>query len=140
MRAATKAQDATRRDTLRLILAALHNVEVEKRSSDLPESDVVSVLQKQAKMRRETIEALANAGRPEIVARERAELALIESYLPAQLSREQIAERARAAIAETGATSPREQGKVMQKLMGELRGQADGKLVAEVVADLLKGA
>ncbi len=136
-----KAQDATRRDTIRLILSALHNVEVEKRSSALPDSDVVTALQRQAKMRRETIEALANAGRPEIVARERAELGVIESYLPTQLSREQIAERARAAIAATGATSQRDQGKVMQKLMPELRGQADGKIVAEVVVELLaKGA
>lgn len=91
-------------------------------------------------MRRETMEALAGAGRPEIVARERAELALIESYLPAQLDRPAITERARAAISATGASSPRDQGKVMQKLMPELRGQADGKLVAEVVVELLKGS
>ena len=97
------------------------------------------MLQKQAKMRREAMESMAS--RPEIVARERAELAVIESYLPRQLDRAAIAERARAAIAETGATSQRDQGKVMQKLMGELRGQADGKVVAEVVGELLgKGA
>jgi hypothetical protein len=139
LRTATKAQDATRRDTLRLALAALHDVEVEKRSPTLPDSDAIAVLQRQAKMRRETIESLAKADRPEIIARERAELAIIESYLPSQLDRGTILERARAAIAATGATSPREQGKVMQKLMPELRGQADGKVVAEVVAELLKG-
>ena len=86
-------------------------------------------------MRHEAIESMAS--RPDIVARERSELAVIEAYLPTQLSRDAIAERARAAIAAVGATSSREQGKVMQKLMPELKGQADGKLVAEVVGELL---
>lgn len=130
-----KAQDATRRDTLRLILAALHNVEVEQRSASLPDAEIDAVLRKQARMRREAIEAMAS--RPEIVARETAELGVIESYLPKQLDRAAISERARAAIAATGAASPKEQGRVMQKLMPELRGQADGKLVAEVVGELL---
>ena len=141
LRAATKAQDAARRDTIRLILSAVHDVEVEKRSATLADADVVSVLQKQAKMRRETIDSLATANRPEIVERERGELRIIVSYLPSQLDRGTIAERARAAIAATGATSPRDQGRVMQQLMPELRGQADGKVVAEVVSELLsKGA
>ncbi|HYY55101.1 MAG TPA: GatB/YqeY domain-containing protein [Candidatus Dormibacteraeota bacterium] len=135
LRAATKAQDATRRDTLRLILAGVHNVEVEKQSAALGDADVVAVLRRQAKMRHEAIESMAS--RPDIVARERSELAVIEAYLPTQLSRDAIAERARAAIAAVGATSSREQGKVMQKLMPELKGQADGKLVAEVVGELL---
>ncbi len=112
-------------------------MEVEKRASALPDADAIGVLQKQGKMRREAIEALANAGRPEIVAREKAELAVIESYLPQQLDRAAIADRARAAIAATGASAQLDQGKVMQKLMPELRGQADGKVVAEVVAELL---
>lgn len=89
-------------------------------------------------MRREAMEALVS--RPELVAKEHAELGVIESYLPQQLSREVIEERARAAIAAVGATSPREQGKVMQKLMPDLRGQADGKLVAAVVSELLSKA
>ena len=110
-------------------------IEVEKRSDAVPETDVVTVLRRQAKMRREAIDALAS--RPEIVARERAELAVIEAYLPQQLSRDDVEAKARAAIAAVGATSPREQGKVMQKLMPELRGQADGKLVASVVGELL---
>ena len=113
-------------------------VEVEKRSDTVSETDAVAVLQRQAKMRREAMDALAS--RPELVARERAELAVIEAYLPKQLSREDIETRARAAIADVGATSPREQGKVMQKLMPELKGQADGKLVAAVVGELLAKA
>lgn len=88
-------------------------------------------------MRREAIEAYEKAGRPELVAQEQEELRVVESYLPRQLDRAAIAELARQAIAETGASSAKEQGKVMQKLMPQLRGQADGKLVAEVVAELL---
>ncbi len=110
---------------------------MERRGATVDDAAIVGVLQRQAKMRRESIEAFEKAGRPELVARETAELAVIESYLPRQLDREQIVERARAAIAETGATTPPDQGKVMQKLMAELRGQADGKVVAEVVASLL---
>lgn len=88
-------------------------------------------------MRREAIEAYEKARRPELVAQEQEELRVIESYLPRQLDRAAIAELVRKAIAETGASSAKEQGKVMQKLMPQLRGQADGKLVAEVVAELL---
>ncbi len=140
MRAATKAQDATRRDTLRMVLAALHNAEVEKRVADLDDPDVVSVLQRQAKMRREAIEAYEKGARADLASQEQRELSVIESYLPSQLDRAAIAERARAVIAEVGATSQRDQGRVMQKLMPQLRGQADGKVVAEVVSELLKGA
>jgi len=161
LRTAMKAQDATRRDTLRLILTGVQNAEIEKRTSALVEThtigddglpakgfelptsadvsitdaDVEAVLRKQAKMRRDAMETMSS--RPEIVARERSELAVIESYLPQRLSRDAIAERARAAIAAVGATSRADQGKVMQKLMPELPGQADGKVVAEVVGELL---
>ena len=130
-----KAQDATRRDTLRLILAGVHNVEVDTQATALADADVITVLRKQARMRHEAMESMAS--RPEIVARERSELTVIEGYLPQQLSRETITERARAAITAVGATTRADQGKVMQKLMPELKGQADGKLVSEVVGELL---
>ncbi len=89
-------------------------------------------------MRRESIEAFGKGGRPDLVAKEQAELAVLTAYLPAQLDRDAIRERARTAITETGASGPQDQGKVMQKLMAALRGQADGKLVAEVVGELLR--
>lgn len=98
------------------------------------------MLTKQAKMRRESIEAFAKGGRDDLVSKEKAELTIIEAYLPQQLSRDEIAGLARAAIAETGASSPADQGKVMQKLMPQVRGRADGKTVAELVTSLLKGA
>jgi uncharacterized protein YqeY len=134
-----KAQDAPRRDTLRFALAAIHNEEVAKRR-DLTDDEVVQVLGKQAKMRRESIEAFGKGGRTELVAKETAELAVIESYLPEQMGRDEIAALARRAIADTGASVPADQGKVMQKLMPQVRGRAEGKVVAEVVTGLLRQA
>jgi hypothetical protein len=139
MRASAKARDAIKRDTLRFALAAIHNEEVAKRR-DLTDEELTSVLGKQAKMRRESIEAFAKGGRDELVAKEEAELRVLAGYLPEQLGRDEIAALARAAIAETGATSPADQGKVMQKVMPQVRGRAEGKLVAEVVGSLLKGS
>ena|SRR5689334_12077281 len=138
MRAAMRAQDAIRRDTLRFALAAIHNEEVAKRR-DLSDEELSGVLAKQAKMRRESIEAFAKGGRDELVAKETSELAIIEGYLPQQMTRDEIASLARAAIAEAGASSPGDQGKVMQKLMPQVKGRAEGKAVAEVVSGLLKG-
>ncbi len=138
MRTAAKAQDALRRDTLRFCLAAIHNEEVAKRR-DLTDDELAGVLAKQAKMRRESIEAFAKGGRDELVAKEKAELTLIEGYLPQQLGREEIASLAREAIAEAGASGPADQGKVMQKVMPRVKGRAEGKAVAEVVGALLKG-
>ena len=138
MRAAAKAQDAVRRDTLRFALAAIHNEEVAKRRQ-LSDDELLGVLGKQAKMRRESIEAFTKGGRDDLVAKETSELKIIEGYLPQQMGREEIASLARAAIAETAATGPGDQGKVMQKLMPQVKGRAEGKAVAEVVASLLKG-
>ena len=138
MRASAKAQDALKRDTLRFALAAIHNEEVAKRR-DLSDEELIGVLGKQAKMRRESIEAFAKGGRDELVAKETAELAVLEGYLPQQLGRDEIAALAKAAIAETGAASPADQGKVMQQLMPRVRGKAEGKVVAEVVGSLLRG-
>jgi uncharacterized protein YqeY len=139
MRASAKAQDVITRDTLRFALAALHNEEVARRRA-LTDEEIVGVLGRQAKMRRESIEAFAKGGRADLVSKETAELKVIESYLPKQLDRDEIAALARQAIAETGAAAPADQGKVMQKLMPQVKGKADGKLVAEVVGALLRGA
>lgn len=139
MRASAKAQDVVRRDTLRFALSALHNEEVARRRP-LSDEEIHDVLAKQAKMRRESIEAFDKGARPELAAKERAELAIIEGYLPQQLTRDEVVAIARAAIAETGASAPGDQGKVMQKVMPQVKGRADGKVVAEVVGSLLRGA
>lgn len=95
------------------------------------------MLGRQAKMRRESIEAFARGRREDLVRKERSELAVIEGYLPTQLDPSEIRAAAERAIADTGAAGPRDQGKVMQKVMAELRGRADGKAVAAIVGDLL---
>jgi hypothetical protein len=137
LRDAMKAQDAVRRDTVRFALAAIHNEEVAKRG-ELDDAAIEGVLRKQNKMRRESIEAFTNGGRAELAAKETKELEILESYLPKQLDEAAVRAAAQRAIAETGATGPKEQGKVMQKLMPELKGQADGGMVSRVVSELLK--
>jgi uncharacterized protein YqeY len=132
-----KARDDARRDTVRFALAAIQNEAVAKRG-ELDDAAIEAVLRKQTKMRRESIEAFSKGGRAELVAKETAELAILESYLPKQLDEATVRAAAEKAIAETGATGPKEQGKVMQKLMPELKGQADGGMVSRVVSELLK--
>jgi len=132
-----KARDAARRDTIRFALAAIQNETVAKRA-ELDDVAVEAVLRKQTKMRRESIEAFAKGGRTELAAKETKELEILESYLPKQLDEAAVRAAAQKAIVETGATGPKEQGKVMQKLMPELKGQADGAMVSRVVSELLK--
>jgi len=136
LKEAMRERDNVRRDTLRLTLAALHNAEIAA-GGELDENGVTDVLAKEAKRRRESIEEFGKAGRQDLVDKEEGELAVISSYLPQQLSREEIAEAARQAIQETGASGPRDLGKVMPVLMGRFRGRADGREVNEVVRELL---
>ncbi|HAF10907.1 MAG TPA: aspartyl-tRNA amidotransferase [Chloroflexi bacterium] len=132
-----KAQDVARRDTVRFALAAIHNEAVAKRA-ELDDAAIEVVLRKQTKMRHESIDAFTKGDRPELAAKETKELEILESYLPKQLDEATVRAAAQRAIAETGATGPKEQGKVMQKLMPELKGQADGGMVSRVVSELLR--
>ena len=136
---AMRQRDGRRRDVLRLTLAALHNAEIAARDA-LDEAGVAEVLAREAKRRRESIEAFGKAGRQDLVEKEEAELAVLSPYLPAQLSREEITEAARQVIQETGASGPKELGKVMPVLMEQFRGRADGRTVSEVVRELLAGS
>ena len=136
---AMRQRDGRRRDVLRLTLAALHNAEIAARDA-LDEAGVGEVLAREAKRRRESIEAFGKAGRQDLVEKEEAELAVLSPYLPAQLSREEITEAARQVIQETGASGPKELGKVMPVLMQQFRGRADGRTVSEVVRELLAGS
>jgi len=137
LKTAMKAGDVQRREALRLLLAALKQVEVDQQK-ELSSEDAQAVLIKEAKKRRESIEEMTRAGRDELARQEQFELDLIEAYLPKQLSRADVEILAREAIAEVGATSAKDTGAVMKALMPRVKGQADGKLVNEVVRDLLK--
>jgi uncharacterized protein YqeY len=108
-----------------------------ERQSALDEPDYVAAVRREAKARREALADAEKAGRADLAASQQAELRLLEAYLPQQLSRDEIAARARAVITEVGASGPGAQGSVMKRLMPELKDLADGKLVGEVVRELL---
>ena len=134
---AMRAGDNEKRDTLRLLLAAVKQTEIDGQQS-LDDAGVQAVLTKQAKQRRESIADYERAGRADLVDSEMAELVIIESYLPQMMSREEITEIATKTIADLGADSPKDTGRVMGSLMPQVKGKADGRLVSEVVRELLQ--
>jgi len=136
--AAMKAGEAERRNTLRLLRAALKNAGIEARGP-LSEEAVTRVLAQQAKMRRDSIEQYDAGGRADLADAERAELAVIESYLPRQLAPDEIEAEARRVIAAAGARGPGDVGQVMRQLMADLAGRADGKVASDIVRRLLTG-
>ena len=131
--ASMKAQEASRTSTLRMVKAALMNREIEKRG-ELDDDEMLKLLRSMVKQRRDSIEQYDKAGRQDLVAKETAEIEIIESYLPQAASREMIEAAVMAAIDETGATSMKDMGKVMKAVQTTLAGKnADGKTVSEVV-------
>ena len=136
LREAMVNKDTVTRDVVRMALSAVKQVEVDQRKV-LSDEEVLAVLQREAKTRRETIAEAENAGREETMNDEKTRLAILERFLPQQLSREQVEALAREAVAQSGATSAKDMGKVMAVLMPKVRGLADGKLVNDVVRELL---
>jgi uncharacterized protein len=137
---AMRAGDEVRKSSLRMLLSAINNAEVagsERKS--LSDEQVIQVIVKQVKQRKESIEEFGKAGRQDLVDKEAAELKVLEKYMPAQMGRDEIQAEARAVIAEVGATAPSDKGKVMSVLMKKLAGQADGKEINAVVTELLAG-
>ena len=163
LKAAMRSGDTTRRDTLRFALAAIQREAVDRRQaavdtliaagksegeratalaekdpSVLDDAAVQDVLQKQAKMRRDSIEAFRKGGRNELVAKEEKELEIISGYLPTQMGESEIRAIVTRVVAETGATGPRDMGKVMPKVLAETKDKADGKQVAAIVQSVLR--
>jgi uncharacterized protein YqeY len=136
LRDALRNKDEQRKATLRLVLAAIKNAEIDKRG-ELEEGELLAVLSKQAKQRRESAAQFAEGGREDLVAQEERELETIEEYIPAQLSEEEIEARAREVIQEIGATTPSQMGEVMRVLMPQMKGRADGRLVNTIVTAIL---
>lgn len=138
--AAMKARDELRTATLRMALTAIKNEEVSGGAArELDDAEVLKVLAREGKKRRESAEAYANAGRQELADREVAEGAVIEEYLPAQLSDEELATLVAAAVAEAGATSPQQMGAVMKLVTPKVAGRAEGGRVAAAVKAALTG-
>jgi hypothetical protein len=133
---AMRSGDALRKRTLRMILAAIKLAEVERRGP-LDEPGLLAVLQKEARMRQEAIADAERAGRPDLVQDNRAELGLIESFLPRGLSAEELEALAKRAVAEADAAGPGDMGRVMKALMPQVQGRADGKAVSDLVRRLL---
>jgi uncharacterized protein YqeY len=137
MAAAMRAGVTERRDTLRMLLAAIKQVEIDEQTA-LDDNGVRQVIAKQAKQRRESIADYEVAGRPDMVASETTELKILEAYLPQMLSSKEVEALATAVITELGVTNMKGMGQVMGILMPQLKGKADGRVVNEVVRALLQ--
>lgn len=134
---AMKAKDADRLNALRMVQSAFKNREIELRPAAMPEDEYLGVIKKLVKQRKESIEQFQQAGRQDLVDKESAELKLLEGYLPAQLSREQIEAIVVAAIASTGAANVKDMGKVMKEAQAKANGQADNKVMSEIIKSKL---
>ncbi|MBX3057258.1 MAG: GatB/YqeY domain-containing protein [Anaerolineae bacterium] len=136
LKIAMRAGNVERRDTIRLLQAAIKQEEIDRQVT-LDDAGVQAVLQKQAKQRRESIADYEKAGRPELAAEEQQQLTIIESFLPQMMSRDEVEHLARQVIADLGVSDVKEMGLVMGKLMPQVKGKADGRLVNEVVRSLI---
>jgi hypothetical protein len=139
MRTALKAGDGKRVSTLRMAMAAAHNRQIELGHA-LTDAEVVEVLDRQVKQRRESIELFTNGGRPELAEAEAAEIAILREFLPEPLSSDELERLVREAVQATGASSPADMGKVMGVLVPQTKGRADGKEVSDLVRRLLAEA
>ena len=135
---ALRSGDETRKTALRLVIAGIKNAKVEKQA-ELTDEDVQNIVSKEVKSQREAIADAQKAVRPDLVAQAENLIAAMETFLPKQLSRAEIAAHAQAVMAETGANGPADMGKVMKALQPKLKGLADGKLISDVVKELLAG-
>ena len=133
---AMRSGDDLRKRTLRMVLSSIRLSEVEKRR-ELDDDEVLSIIQKEVKTRKESIEEAKHADRPDLVEATEAEIGVLEVYLPQQLSEEELETLAKEAIAEVGATNVREMGQVMKVLIPRLKGRATGQQASQVVRKLL---
>jgi uncharacterized protein len=135
---AMRQGDEVRKSTLRMLMSAIKNAEVAgSERKDLTDEQVMQVIGKQVKQRKESIDEFAKAKRQDLVDKETAELHVLEAYMPEQLGRDEIAAEVRNVIDEVGAKGPADKGKVMQVLMPRLSGKAEGREINAVVTELL---
>ena len=133
---ALRQGDKVRCSVFRLVLASIRNAEIDQQKT-LDDPGILVIMDKEAKKRRESIEAFEKGNRQDLVAQEKAELAILLEYLPEQMSRDEIVAEARKVISELGAAGPGDKGKVMSQLMPQLKGRAQGQEVSTVVSELL---
>jgi uncharacterized protein YqeY len=136
IKVAMKSGDTVKKDTLRMLIASVNNAEIAKQS-DLDNADILGIIAKEIKKHHESIDAFKQGKRPDLVAKEEAEMAILQSYLPEQMTRDDIKAAAKEVIGAVGAQGLGDKGKVMKELMPKLKGRADGKEINEVVTELL---
>ena len=136
LRQAMKTGDKVKRSAIRMVLASIQNAEIARQAA-LEEGDILGIIAKEVRQRKESIEAFKQGDRQELVAQEEAELAVLTEYLPQQMTREEITDAARKVIEEVGAQGPADKGKVMPKLIAQLKGRADGREINAIVTELL---
>lgn len=134
MKEAMRAKDAPRLSTLRMLKSAIEYHKIDKKQEKLTDVDVTTVIKKQIKQRQDSIEGFEKGGRTDLVEKEKAELVVLKSYLPEELSQAQVEEVVKATIAELGATTKADMGKVMKAVQAKLAGRADNRLVSQVVS------
>jgi len=137
LKQAMRDRDKVKLSVIRLVMAAIKNAEI-ARQTTLDDADILGIIAKEARQRRESVEAFRQGNRQDLVAQEEAELTLLQGYLPQQISREEIIAEARRVIEEVGAQGPGDKGKVMPKLISHLKGKADGREINAVVTELLQ--
>jgi uncharacterized protein YqeY len=136
LKQAMKSGDTVKRSILRMLMSSINNAEIAKQAA-LNESDILGVIAKEVKQHHESIESFKQGNRQDLVSKEEAELAILQGYLPQQLTHEEIVAAAREVITAVGASGPGDKGKVMKELMPKLKGRADGKEINDVVTELL---
>jgi len=136
LKQAMRGGDEVRRSVIRLVMAAIKNAEIARQAA-LDDADILGVIAKEVRQRRESIESFKQGNRQDLVAQEEAELAILNEYLPQQMTREEIVAEARRVIDEVGAQGPGDKAKVMPKLIAQLKGKADGREINAVVTELL---
>ncbi len=139
MKQAMKEKEAgkLRLSVIRMVRASIKNTEIDRRKELTTDEEVLDVLAKEVKMRRDSLEEFKKGNRPDLVAALEQEIAILMGYLPAQLSEAEVRTLVAEAVAQTGASGPKEMGKVMAALMPKVKGRADGKLVNAIVKELL---
>ncbi len=137
LKQAMKGGDKVRRSVIRLVIAAIRNAEIARQVALDDDTDILGIIAKEVRQRRESIEAFRQGNRHDLVAQEEAELTILNEYLPPQMTREEIIVAARQVIEGVGAQGPGDKGKVMPKLIAQLKGRADGREINAVVTELL---
>ena len=136
---AMKDRDAVKSSTVNFLRAQLKNVRIEKRSEALEDKDVVTVIKKQIKQRQDSIEQYEKGGRKDLADKETAEMAILKTYLPEELSGEVLQQLVDQAVAETGAQSMKDMGNVIKSVAAKAQGKADNRVISELVKKALSG-